>query len=730
MVFDWHRFYAEGRPQPAVVDPRRRMRLGAAAFFVALAIVLARVVQLEIADGEAFRAEASQPLSRRIDVPGFRGRILARDGTVLACDHKVLSLAIHYRYLEEPCNLGWLRLEARSQLPPRQRKDRGQIAAETERLLQGRREFAQRLASLCGMTLEQWHRRARQIQSQVERIADNVNRRRLPEPEQAGPDRARPVPARFPRGATVWQQIGDYAMDILRSSMGETAATRLTVAEERDYHVIAEDISLSLVAEIEARPDLYRGVKIVERTRRYYPAGALAAHVLGYLGPDDEAPQRSFDAVGKAGLERQYEQLLRGRRGTAVELVDHSGRILATVRDREPEFGRDLVLTIQRRLQAAAETLLDQALERRAVAQLGQRVASCGGAIVVFDVHNGAILAAASSPRFEPGLFGRGSSPELARLLIDPAHPLFDRVGQMAIPPGSLFKIVTAAALLESGTIDPAAPLVCRGYLDHPDRWRCEVYRHHGVGHGPVALADALAESCNVYFLHHARRMGPQPLWDWTARFGFGRPTGIDLPGESAGIVPDANSIPRLQKHPWRTADTLAMSIGQSTLSVTPLQVARLLAAVANGGYLVTPHLVADVVLPESTSGRFKDNAAEVAEDPLHLPQPQAIPGLHEATLAAIRDGLVRVVADPKGTGHATIWMDGLAVAGKTGTAESGEGQADHAWFAGYVPAERPQLAFVVVLEHAGDAATAAGPVAKRLVEQIDRLGLLRKDEG
>jgi penicillin-binding protein 2 len=224
--------------------------------------------------------------------------------------------------------------------------------------------------------------------------------------------------------------------------------------------------------------------------------------------------------------------------------------------------------------------------------------------------------------------------------------------------------------------------------------------------------------------------MGPQPLWDWTARFGFGRPTGIDLPGESAGIVPDANSIPRLQKHPWRTADTLAMSIGQSTLSVTPLQVARLLAAVANGGYLVTPHLVADVVLPESTSGRFKDNAAEVAEDPLHLPQPQAIPGLHEATLAAIRDGLVRVVADPKGTGHATIWMDGLAVAGKTGTAESGEGQADHAWFAGYVPAERPQLAFVVVLEHAGDAATAAGPVAKRLVEQIDRLGLLRKDEG
>jgi penicillin-binding protein 2 len=282
--------------------------------------------------------------------------------------------------------------------------------------------------------------------------------------------------------------------------------------------------------------------------------------------------------------------------------------------------------------------------------------------------------------------------------------------------------------LLESAALNPLEPLECKGYLDKPEHWRCAIYERSGKGHGMVTLSDALAESCNVYFFHHARRMGPLPLVDWSGRFGFGRPTGIDLPGEATGIVPNLQSIQRLEKHSWRTADTLAMSIGQGTLTVTPLQVARLLAAVANGGYLVTPHLVADLALPESKGDRREADVGDAvgAEDPLHIPPPQAIPGLHEETLAAIREGLVRVVADPHGTGHGTIASDSIAVAGKTGTAQTGPDRADHAWFAGYVPAEQPRLAFVVVLEHAGDAAIAAGPVAKRLVQQLDRLGLLR----
>jgi len=218
-------------------------------------------------------------------------------------------------------------------------------------------------------------------------------------------------------------------------------------------------------------------------------------------------------------------------------------------------------------------------------------------------------------------------------------------------------------------------------------------------------LADALAQSCNVYFFHFAGKMSQGPLDDWAMRFGFGRPTGVDLPGEAAGILPTPQNIRRYEGHAWRTADTQMMAIGQGALTATPLQVLRMMAAVATGK-LLAPH-VAD-------RGKQATDAG------------QAIDGLRPATLAAIRKGLERVVADPKGTAYGTVTIESLAVAGKTGTAVTGPGRGDHAWFAGYVPADRPKIAFVVVLEYAGDAATAAGPVAKRLVLRMKQLGLLR----
>ena len=303
---------------------------------------------------------------------------------------------------------------------------------------------------------------------------------------------------------------------------------------------------------------------------------------------------------------------------------------------------------------------------------------------------------------------------ELAALLADPAHPLFDRVAGMAIAPGSVFKVATSVALLESNAIHAHAPLACRGYLDSPNQWRCEVYTRHGHGHGDVDLASALAQSCNVYFFHHARRMGPAPLIAWASHLGFGRPTGVDLPSEAGGTLP----LPAVG---WNTADTLATCIGQGTLTTTPLQVARMMAAVANGGLLVQPHLVSGLALPER-GGRDVDTA----DDPIHVASPKPIKDLQPSTLVAVREGLRRVVEDSSGTGYGTIRLEAVAVAGKTGTAQTGAGRADHAWFAGYLPADEPRWALVVVLEHAGDGATAAGPVARRLVQQMERLGLVR----
>jgi penicillin-binding protein 2 len=298
----------------------------------------------------------------------------------------------------------------------------------------------------------------------------------------------------------------------------------------------------------------------------------------------------------------------------------------------------------------------------------------------------------------------------------------------MAIAPGSVFKIVTATALLESKTVMPEEPFFCNGYLAGkgddgkgdcpPDaqgtvpfsgigRWRCDIFTKQGIGHGETTLSDALCVSCNVYFFHHAARLGCDPLVDWAERFGFGRPAGVDLPGQSAGILPNPENIRRLERHDWRTADTQALGVGQGSLTATPLQIAVLLAAVANGGKLVTPHLV-----------------QRIDTEDLEFPPPHPIPGLHAETLERLREGLQRVVSDPAGTAHDTVFMDDLTVAGKTGTAETGDGPP-HAWFTGYAPAEDPKVVIVVALEHDGEGSPAAGPIAKRLLLRLREWGIL-----
>jgi penicillin-binding protein 2 len=696
--FYWLQFRDSRQGKPPVIDPRRRLRICRWGFLLALGVVLGRMAQLEWTQGAGFREEALQPLVRRQALDGVRGRILARDGTVLACDRRVLALAVHYRNLQAEPDPGWLRNAARLRLSRADRKDPQRVAAEEVSVAAERRELSGRLAALCGVSMEQWSRRAKQIETRVERIAEEVNARRRPSADEE--------------------------------------PERITVGEELGYHVMVEDVSREVVAEVEADPRRYAGVKIVQTWRRTYPQGPLACHVLGHLGPggmtvpsvgmvpdvdssaSDAMPPHAQDRVGRMGVERQYEHLLRGRRGLVVEQIDRSGRVVSSWRESEPGVGRDVALTLDSKLQAAAESLLEDALHRRAVRQPGARPA--GGAIVVMDCRNGAILAMASAPGFDPNPFAGGENPDAAALLHDPAHPLFDRVARMAIPPGSVFKTVTAAALLEASAVRPKATFDCRGYLHTPDQWRCAIYRRQGIGHGEVTLADALAESCNVYFFHHAGRLRAEVLVDWASRFGFGRPTGLDLPGEAAGCVGQSaaiSSTPRPQPA-WTTADTQLLAVGQGSLEATPLQVARMMAAVANGGNLVTPHVVRGLGLTQLGENQ-SDWAAAIDVAP-----PRPIPGLHPATLAAIREGLHRVVSNPKGTGYGTVRLESIEIAGKTGTAQTGV-EGDHAWFAGYVPADNPKIVVVVALEHAGDGAEAAGPIAKRLVLRMQQSGYL-----
>jgi len=646
MPTDWQELSLVNTTSPAVVDPRRRLRWCLGAFVLLLIFVWCRAVQLEISQGAIFRAEALRTIHCEKPLLAARGRILARDGTVLACDRKVAAVAMQYRYLEEPPRQAWLEQLARKRLPKDQRRNAVRLAEEVRELRQEREETHRRLAALCGIDLLQWQARARKIQNRVERIAADTRRRQV--------EAVRSIP---PCDAESWADRFSVALHEIFEPARDALPETTTVAEELAEHVLVEDVPAA-AAEIQQHAEHYLGTRIVYLTRRMYPSGSLAAHVLGHL-------------------------------------------------ETEPMVGSDVILTIDPRLQRTAEELLDSALQRAALQS--DRLVPSGGAVVVIDVQNGEILVAASAPRFDPAAFIGDDSSRREALLADPARSLFHRAIQMALPPGSVFKIVTAIALLESARLDPAATFYCQGYLKQPDRQRCAVYVRHGTGHGDVTLAEALAESCNVYFFHHAEKLPPQILVDWAGRLGFGQRTGIDLPGEACGIVSTPDSIHRLEGHDWHAADTQAMSIGQGSLTATPLQVVRMMAAVANGGLLVAPHIVRH----DSSSG---DHA---------LLPPQPIPGLAYATLAAIRAGLLRSVADKEGTAHGSLYLDQISIAGKTGTAAIGEGQPEHAWFAGYVPADRPRYAMVVVLERAGNAATAACPVAKRLVLRMLETGIL-----
>ncbi len=694
---DWLDLAAEQPLAEPVIDPQRRLQTIQWLFALGAMAVLARTVSLEWTQGETFRQAAAQPIVHRQSLPGTRGRILARDATVLAVDQDCPAIAVRYRQLQEPPDPRWLRRQARSSLSSADRKVAARVAAEEARIVAARQALHQRLATLCGLSQEQWRGRVAAIQQRVSRVSRHVNQRA----QQA----AQPAPA----APTFWQRVADSVEDLLRTP---ELPEPIIVAEELQYHVIAEDLPLKVVAEVEGHPERYPGVRIEPRRRRQYPHGELAAHLIGHFGAANEAAateRHPDDRVGRLGLELAYDSVLYGRRGMLVEHWRRTGEVVARKREREPQTGRDVTLTLDLSVQRAAETLLDRACRRRDA--LAETPLAAGGAVIVMDVHSGALLAAASAPRFDPNVFaapGQTQAEErIAHLLTDPAHPLFDRTSRMALTPGSVFKPITAAALLETAAIDPAETIHCRGYLHRPDAQRCAIYMRRGLGHGDVNLVDALTTSCNVYFFQAAGAMGPQPLFDWASRLGLGRPTGIDLAGEAAGRVPDPSS------DSWALTDTQALAIGQSRLTVTPLQMARVMAALANGGLLVHPHLV--------------NSIANTSDADLTTAAPQPIRGLSRRTLTIIREGLERVVADPAGTAHETVFLEAVSIAGKTGTAETGGGLPPHAWFAGYCPADEPKVAIVVALEHAGDGGSAAGPVVRHLVEQMHQLGYFRR---
>jgi penicillin-binding protein 2 len=460
---------------------------------------------------------------------------------------------------------------------------------------------------------------------------------------------------------------------------------------------IRRGLTMEDVAKVEEWKLDLPGVIVEVEPQRAYPTSRFAAHLLGYVreANDEQMKQgryRRGELVGQTGLERLLDEFLRGRDGGERIEVDAMGRAIRLVQQTDPHPGAQVVTTIDRRVQEVAE----KAMEGKA------------GAVVVMDPRNGDVLALVSTPAFEIDQFtGNIDRAAWVRLVQDPQHPLLNRASQAQYPPGSVFKIVLMAAGLQEASITPMDRVHCTGSFHFGDRtwkdWKKE-------GHGTVDLRRGIAQSCDVYFYTQGLKIGGAAIAKYAKAFGLGAPTGIELGMEKIGFIPEPKPRKDRKTRPWTGGDTLNMSIGQGAVLVTPMQVARFMSAVANGGVLWKPRLVQRIERPER-GVIFRD--------------PGQVNGhieLSPMVWAVIRDGLWAVVNDGGTGGQARI--AGLDIAGKTGTAQiianskSEKGQ-DHAWFAAFAPAKAPEAVVVVLVERGGHGGDAAAPIARKIFNAI-----------
>jgi len=482
--------------------------------------------------------------------------------------------------------------------------------------------------------------------------------------------------------------------------------------------VVAIDVPLSVVAYLSEHESQFPGVEVEMRAVREYPQGKLAAHVLGYTGEISETEMADpefkdydpTDVVGKAGSEKSFESVLQGDRGRKLLEVDAAGQPRRVIAETEPEPGRDVMLTIDSEVQAVAEKALGDALKD---AHQQKYPKARAGAIVALDVRNGEVLAMASAPSYDPTMFLGGVSTKQWRSLTstESEYPLTNRAIMAQYPPASTFKAFTGLAGLQYGKTRQWATYECAGnWIRMGKQWKKWCWKHSG--HGTESFMAGIADSCDTVFYNIGYEFyldKGEKLQKFSRSFGYGRVTGVDLPGEADGRVPDAawkkaynENYPEYQR--WLPGDTVNMAIGQGDMLVTPLQVASSYAGIANGGDVMKPHLMRQVLGGDGRA--VLTPKAEVA----------FAPKVSDRNLSIMRGALEDVVTD--GTAAGAFRGFGEPVAGKTGTAQVA-GKDDYAWFVGYAPANNPKYVVAVAIEQGGHGGSVAAPAARQVLAAL-----------
>ncbi|MBU0701666.1 penicillin-binding protein 2 [bacterium] len=496
-------------------------------------------------------------------------------------------------------------------------------------------------------------------------------------------------------------QLGLHKDDIEQSLLNlsrlldidiEKARNNIKKKHNRPFEpaVIVSDVDRITLAKVAERTPNLPGVIIQVTPKRNYLYGELCAHVLGYLGEINQKELRvrknykSGEWIGKSGIESVYDSYLKGTNGGKQIEVDVRGRQLQVLGMKEPMPGNNLFLSIDLKMQQIAYDALEN---------------NCG-AVVVVNPQNGELLACVSKPSFDTNMFlHRMSGSQAAALFADPRHPLLNRTIQAQYSPGSVFKIVVATAALENNVICTEDTIECSGvYEIGKQKFTCFQRERHGV----IGFINAITLSCNVYFYQLGYKLGVSRINEFAKKFGFGKPTGIDLLSEKTGLIPTPAWKKRIFETDWYTGDTINLSIGQGYALVTPLQMANLLAIVANGGRVYRPHLAIKMV---SSSGKIVNFNPDILD----------IVPISAKTKDILHASLESAVL--RGTGQKAMIWD-MRVAGKTGTAQNPQGD-DHAWFVCFAPVEDPRVAIAVIVEHGGKGGAISAPIARKILQYI-----------
>jgi penicillin-binding protein 2 len=503
-----------------------------------------------------------------------------------------------------------------------------------------------------------------------------------------------------PEDVTNPEEVSAALAEILGVPASEVEA-RLAEGKARPYQplLLRKDVTQAMLVAVEERKLDLPGVSLRIRPIRAYPSGGIAANLLGYVSEVNQAQlareeYRDFqpgESLGQSGVERRFDGFLRGIDGGEHVEVDARGRALRLVSRVDARSGSNLYLTIDRRIQEAAEA-----------AFAGKK-----GTVAVMNPTTGEILALVSRPSYDPNLFAqRLTGEDWQRIANDPEHPLANRAFQAQYPPGSIFKLIVTIAGLESGALTPETKFYDPGYFylgsQKFDDWK-------KGGHGTLDLRGAIVNSCNVYFYQAGLRVGIDEIVRVSRAFGLGEPPGFGLGDEARGNLPDPQ--PRKRGQPgWSAGNTVVASIGQGAVVTSPMQLLVMVSAIANGGTIYRPWVVKKVT----------SLAGDVLEE--YEPEPLRQVQVKPETLAFVRQAMLGVVEQGTGT---RARVPGILIGGKTGTAQvvkKGEGKGhaelkDHGWFVSFAPVDNPQLAVVVLVENGGFGGQVATPVAKAVYE-------------